>query len=177
VALAFRPLGHADLPQLATWLGRPHVAQWWREPSDLTSVETRYIPCIDGAGPTELFVIEKDSRPIGMVQRYLVADDQGWKAALEPFGLGDCSAGIDYLIGEETEIGQGTGPEVIRQFVEMVWERYQGAKRVVVNVSQENRRSWRALEKAGFSRAWSGELMSQDPSDDGPTYLYVKERH
>ena len=30
----------------------------------------------------------------------------------------------------------------------------------------------RALEKAGYQRCWAGELESDDPSDEGPMYLY-----
>ncbi|HEX3907325.1 MAG TPA: acetyltransferase [Mycobacteriales bacterium] len=36
--------------------------------------------------------------------------------------------------------------------------------------------SWRILEKAGFSRIWSGELDSPDPSDEGPQHVYVLSR-
>ena len=54
--IAFRPLERSDLPLLAEWLGRPHVARWWREPSDLAAVEATYGPLIDGSDPTEGFI-------------------------------------------------------------------------------------------------------------------------
>lgn len=174
--LAFRPLQRGDLPLLATWLARAHVSVWWREDADPASVEAKYGPCIDGADPTEVFVIEKDDRPIGIIQRYLIDDEPKWKAALEPAGAQDNAAGIDYLIGEEDEVGHGTGPEMISAFVRILWRHYPAATQVVVSVQQANRRSWRALEKAGFSRAWAGEIRSDDPSDCGPSYVYAKSR-
>jgi RimJ/RimL family protein N-acetyltransferase len=45
---------------------------------------------------------------------------------------------------------------------------------VVTSVDQANRRSWRALEKIGFQRVWAGVLDSDDPSDKGPTFVYVR---
>jgi aminoglycoside 6'-N-acetyltransferase len=43
-------------------------------------------------------------------------------------------------------------------------------------VQIENRPSWRALEKAGYRRTWSGLVDSGDPSDDGPSHVYVLDR-
>jgi hypothetical protein len=40
---------------------------------------------------------------------------------------------------------------------------------------QDNTASWRALEKAR-RRRWAVELASDDPSDEGPMYLYHRER-
>jgi aminoglycoside 6'-N-acetyltransferase len=45
-----------------------------------------------------------------------------------------------------------------------------------VAVQQENPASWRALEGAGFQRVWAGMLDSDDPSDQGPSYLYSMRR-
>ena len=51
-----------------------------------------------------------------------------------------------------------------------------GVVAIVVTVQIENRRSWRALEKAGYRRTWSGFVHSGDPSDDGPSHVYVLDR-
>ena len=72
--------------------------------------------------------------------------------------------------------GNGFGPLLIAQFAQTTWERYTGATRVVAAVQQDNRRSWRALEKAGFERSWAGAIDSGDPSDSGPSYVYVCQR-
>ena len=77
-ALTVRPLARDDLPRLSRWLAEPHVAQWWRDPSDLPSVEASYLPCIDGTDPAEVFVIEVAARAAGKARMegkdYVMAD-------------------------------------------------------------------------------------------------------
>ena len=82
--------------------------------------------------------------------------------------------GIDYLIGDEALTGLGLGPQLIDAFVGSTWDRYPGASQIVVAVQQANLRSWRVLEKAGFERTWSGNIESDDPSDAGPSFVYVR---
>jgi aminoglycoside 6'-N-acetyltransferase len=162
-----------DLPLLAGWLAQEHVRAWWRgEAADLASVEAKYGPCIDGVDPTELFVIEWSGEPVGMVQRYLIADEPEWAAAFD--GIVDVSdaAGIDYLLGVPAAVGRGVGTAAIGAFVPMVFE-WRAVASIVVTVQQANVASWRMLEHVGFDRVWAGELDSPDPSDDGPQYVYL----
>jgi aminoglycoside 6'-N-acetyltransferase len=161
---------------LAQWLGRPHVQQWWREPSDLTWLEKSYGPSIDGTDRTEIFIAEMSGEPVGMAQRYLLDDEPSWKASLAPSGNHENAAGIDYLLGEEHLIGHGLGPLMIASFLASTWARYPHISEVVVSVDQGNRRSWRALEKIGFRRIWTGDIVSDDPSDEGPSYVYTLAR-
>jgi aminoglycoside 6'-N-acetyltransferase len=174
--LGFRPLERGDFPLLSMWLAAPHVEPWWREDPAPAAVEERYGPVVDGLDPTEVFVVEDAGRPIGMIQRYRLSDEPDWERAVAVAATPKNAAGIDYLIGEETLIGRGLGGEIIGRFVEDTFRRYPDSSAVVVGVQQENRRSWRALEKAGFQRCWSGMLDSDDPSDEGPSYLYVRYR-
>jgi aminoglycoside 6'-N-acetyltransferase len=165
-----------DLPLLHQWLLAPHVRQWWRgEPTDLPSVEAKYGPCIDGDDPTELFVIEELGQPIGMIQRYLIADEPEWARVFD--GIVDVSsaAGIDYLIGRPDAVGRGLGTAAISAFARLVFE-WRPVVSIVVSVQQANPASWRVLERAGFSRVWAGELDSPDPSDQGPEYVYIRSR-
>jgi len=182
--VAFRPLQRSDLPLLAEWLGQPHVGRWWRAPSDLAAVEAEYGPMIDGSDPTEGFIavwnVEEQGRGQGQdfafLQRYRLDDDPAWQRALTvAFGDGP-GAGIDYLIGEQALIGRGLGRQMIAAFVDRAWERYSDITAVVVAVDQGNEPSWRALEGAGFVRTWAGILSSDDPSDEGPSYVYVRHR-
>jgi len=175
-AVGFRRFGHSDLPLLFEWLCRPHVAEWWRDvPADLAAVEVEYGPCIDGDDPTELFIVATDRRAVGMIQRYLIADEPAWWPAFD--GIVDVSnaAGIDYLIGEPDVVGVGIGSAMIAEFVPMVFK-WRPVGAIVVTVQQANIASWRILEKAGFERIWSGELDSPDPSDQGPEHVYVLNR-
>ena len=174
--LEFRPVHRADFPLLGRWLAAPHVEPWWRESFDPVSVEARYGPCVDGAEPTELFLVVQGGREIGFVQRYLIDDHPDWKRSLEPAAVPHPSIGVDYLIGDAELLGQGLGPAIVDRFVRETWQRYPQALSVVVDVAQANRRSWRALEKCGFDRVWAGTLVSDDPSDEGPAYIYVRQR-
>ena len=168
-----RPLARADLARLSGWLAEPHVARWWRDPSDLAAVQAAYLPCIDGTDPTEVFVIEAEGRPAGFIQRYLTAGDPDWDRAVRATGaVTGGTAGIDYLIGEPGLCGRGYGAAAISLFTALTFRRYPQAGAVVAVPQQDNVASWRALERAGFSRWWSGQLDSSDPSDAGAAYLY-----
>ncbi len=172
----FRPLRRSDFPLVGQWLSAPHVEPWWREAYDPASIESTYGPAVDGEDPTELFVVQRDRRPIGLVQRYLVDDNPDWKESLEPAAVPQPSVGIDYLIGMPELIGKGLGPTIIDRFVNDAWRRYPRVVAAVASAQQANRPSWRALEKSGFRRVWAGVLVSNDPSDDGPAYVYVRTR-
>jgi aminoglycoside 6'-N-acetyltransferase len=177
-AVTFRPCIPDDLPLLPGWLLQPHVAAWWPDDPDLAAVEARYMPCMDGRDPTELFVLEADSVPAGFFQRYLVADHPQWAAALRGTGQPgvESAIGIDYLIGDAALTGRGLGTIAILAFTQLALARYPLAGLLAVAVSQGNIASWRALEKAGYRRCWAGELDSDDPSDEGPMYLYRRDR-
>lgn len=177
-AVTFRPCVPEDLALLAGWLARPHVARWWRDDPSLAAVEARYLPCLGGDDPTELLILEAAGAPAGFFQRYLVADNPQWADTLRSSGQPDVETaiGIDYLIGEEPLTGRGLGTIAITAFTRLSLARYRAAGLVAVAVSQDNIASWRALEKSGYRRCWAGELDSDDPSDEGPMYLYRRDR-
>ncbi|HTT90674.1 MAG TPA: GNAT family N-acetyltransferase [Acidimicrobiales bacterium] len=176
MALSLRPLRREDFALLSQWLSQPHVEPWWREDYDPESIERRYGPSVDGTDRTQMLIVERDGSPVAFVQLYLLDDNPDWKRALASAGAYDDAAGIDYLIGDEGAIGKGLGPQIIDSLTEMAWQCYPGVLEVVAAVQQDNRRSWRALEKAGFDRAWTGDIRSEDPSDNGPSYVYVRRR-
>lgn len=116
-------------------------------------------------------------RPFGYIQSYRLADETSWWATTEAaIGNVDRAVGLGYLIGEVGLIGQGLGSAMIGAFVTFVWELYAEDSLIVVAVQQANGASWRALEHAGFARVWRGLLDSDDPSDQGPAYLYRADR-
>jgi aminoglycoside 6'-N-acetyltransferase len=160
--IRFRPLARTDFPTLSAWLAAPHVAAWWREPLDLEGIEARYGPCVDGRDPTRVCAAERRGAPIGLIQRYRMADEADWRRVLAAAELPSAAVGIDYLVGDPRGTGRGLGPAIIDA--------------VVAAVQEANRRSWRALEKAGFTRTWAGRIASADPSDGGPVVVYVRTR-
>ncbi len=174
--ISFRPLARSDFGLVSTWLLRPHVARWWRDPHDPEAIESHYGPCIDGTDPTEMLVVECDAEPVALVQRYEVSDHPDWARTIGSTGLTERAAGMDYLIGDEERTGRGLGPLILARFVEETWGRYPRATVIAVAMQQANRASWRAVERCGFERFWAGELDSDDPSDGGPSYLYVLHR-
>jgi aminoglycoside 6'-N-acetyltransferase len=172
----FVPLQSSDFPTLTSWFAEPHVARWWREPSDPVSVEQNYGPLADGLDPTEGFIVHFSDRPIGYVQRYLIDEHRDWRETISD-ALGQTGGiGIDYVIGEPDFVGRGIGHRLISQFVDASWERYPSTNQVVVALQQDNIASWKALESVGFRRVWSGDLVSSDPSDRGPSFIYILDR-
>jgi aminoglycoside 6'-N-acetyltransferase len=143
--IEFRPLVGADVPLVAEWLGRDHVAPWWRDTIE-EAIEKRYA-AIEGRRPTRQFLIVVDGRAAGMIQTYRVADHPGWQEIVQ---VGDDVAGVDLMIGEPDLVGQGLGPRVLSEFVREVVLTDREIVAVVATVEESNRRSWRAFEKAGF---------------------------
>ena len=135
-------------------------------------MESTYGPTVGGHDPTEGFMVELDGRAVGFVQRYLLDDYPEWSTAV---GV-ERAAGIDYLIGVAELTGVGLGPVILDAFTTSTFERYGEIDCVAVAVQQANRRSWRALEKAGYEQVFAGEIDSDDPSDAGPSYTYVRRR-
>src|SRR5262249_2445594 len=124
-SIAFRPLTREDLPSVSAWRAQPHVAQWWRDPHALPSVQAKYLPYIDGREPTEVLVIEAGRAPSGFIQRYLISSYPDWVAVLSATGAAgwQAAAGIDYLIGDPALIGKGIGSAAISQFSAMTFAR------------------------------------------------------
>jgi aminoglycoside 6'-N-acetyltransferase len=177
VNLTFRPLTREDFPMLSSWLAAPHVHQWWKEDPAPAAVEAKFGPEVDGIEPTELFVVEVHGTAVGMIQRYRIADYPEWVVSLAPTGVPAAdAAGMDYLIGDVALIGQGLGPAMLAEFAALTLDRYPECTALVVDIDPSNRRSWRAIEKAGFTRVWAGDLEAEDPDDAGPAYVYVLAR-
>jgi aminoglycoside 6'-N-acetyltransferase len=70
LAVIFRPLQRSDLPLLQKWLAAPHVAVWWNERFDMSSLEAKYGPCIDGSEPVHVYTVEYRGAQIGWIQWY-----------------------------------------------------------------------------------------------------------
>jgi RimJ/RimL family protein N-acetyltransferase len=157
--VSFRALARPDFSLLLRWLSEPHVDAWWHEPLDLTRLEQKYGPRIDGIEPTHVFIIEHEAQPIGWIQWYRWSDYPGHAAQLkaEPE-----AAGIDLSIGEVSSIGRGIGSSVIRDFVLSVVSIESGITAVVTDPEERNGRSIRAFEKAGFIPVRTVQVRGED---------------
>jgi len=154
---AFRPMTSDDLPVIRQWLARPHVREWWGDPSeqyDLVSGDLDE-PAMDQ------FIVSVGSDDFAYLQCY---DLTAWNSGFGAHPRG--TRGIDLFIGEPDMIGRGHGSAFIRAFVD---ERLRsGAPRMVTDPDPSNTRAVRAYEKAGFEKAG----MVDTP--DGPALLMVR---
>ena len=175
--LTFRPLAEDDLERLAGWLAAAHVQTWWRAPADLESVRAKYLPRIRGDEPTEVFVASLDGARIGIIQRYRFLDHGSWAATIAETALVvPGAAGIDYLIGDPALVGRGVGAAMIERFSTQLFADLPEIDVIVVTPQADNLASCRALERAGYEHVWHGRLDSDDPSDAGPSAIYVRRR-
>lgn len=136
------------------------MRRWWRDSRTLEGTIAHYLPSIRGEEPTDHYAIVIDGCDVGMIETYLVADHSEWDAIVEQ---GEGVAGVDLLIGEEELVGRGLGSRVLGLFVR---ERVR-APVVVATVDEENRRSWRAFEKAGFRHV-------RDVEEDGRPHRLLR---
>ena len=165
--ITFRRLDRIDFGLLAVWLAEPHVARWWNHESTQQAIERDFGPSADGAEPSQDFLAERDSRPLGLVQYSRYVDYPEYRdelAVVTP--VPDDAASIDYLIGDRTLIGRGIGSVMIRTFVERIWSIDPDIACFLVPVVTANSASWRALGRAGFRLVARGELEPDNPIDD-----------
>ncbi|MEU4226294.1 GNAT family N-acetyltransferase [Nonomuraea sp. NPDC026600] len=175
--ITWRRLDEQDFPLLQQWLEQPHVARWWNHQTSLEAVARDFGGIAKGEEPGENLLVFLDSRPLGLVQRSLLADYPEYQAKLEAIvAVPEGAITIDYLIGDPQQVGQGIGTAMIRSIIERTWEELPAATCVLVPVSAANRASWRALEKAGLRRVAEGDLEPDNPIDDRTHYLYQVDR-
>jgi aminoglycoside 6'-N-acetyltransferase len=175
--LSWRPLAADDLPMLAGWLREPQVARWWNHDSSDHGVERDFGPSVRGEEPGEDLVVLLDGRPIGLLQRSVIADypeELGEFATLVDVPEG--AVQLDYLIGDPAVRGRGLGPRMIAAAVADTWRTRPAASAVLVSVVAGNVASWRALEKAGLKRIAEGLIVPDNPADDPLHYVYRADR-
>jgi aminoglycoside 6'-N-acetyltransferase len=157
--------------------GQAHVARWWNHGTSAQAVEADFGATVDGADPTDIFIVIAAGRAIGLVQRYVFADNPEYIAELAALVVAPSEAlSIDYLIGEPSALGLGLGAQMIRASVAAVWRDHPCAPAVIVPVNAANTASWRALERAGFRRVAEGRLQPDNPIDDWHHFVYRVDR-
>ena len=164
-SFVFRPLETGDLPRLAVWLARPHVAEWWGAPDALDEVRREYGEAIssDVLWP---FVAMLDGVPVGFVQVYDVmrADPSWWQDERDPG-----ARGIDQFIADASLLGRGLGSRMVAEIVAQLFAD-PAVTKVQVDPSPDNARAIRAYEKAGFRR------VGRVTTPDGEAELMVARR-
>ena len=181
VSITLRRVTEADFALLARWLAEPHVHRWWFHDLGLEAVERDFGAAARGEEPAEDLLVHVDGEPVGLVQRCRWVDypedleelltGLAGRAEVPPDALT-----VDYLLGPPEAVGRGLGPPVIAAACADAWVVYPDATAVVVPVAAANRRSWRALEKAGFSRVAEADLEPDNPVDDRRHVVYRLDR-
>jgi len=145
---SFRPVTPADAPLLFHWRQAPHVARWWNiapyEAQTLEEVERELEEDLRLQEHESLLVL-LDGKPVGYAQTYNAGEASGQWWPDEDLS----TRGLDLLIGEESLIGQGIGPMVVRALCERLFAEAVVTS-IIVDPQPDNRRSIRCFEKAGF---------------------------
>ena len=101
-------MSEEDLPTILWWLRQPHVAQWWTADPNAEALVIKYRKRILDARSDHDADGYLPGRPIGWGQWYRWADYPAEAEAMQAFD-GEC--GIDYAIGNDTDLGRGLGSD------------------------------------------------------------------
>ena len=114
-----------------------------------------------------MFVVSSDGRSFGFIQRYALADEPAYVEELSRLcELPPGALSIDYFVGEPDMRGRGLATAMIA--------RASAGADVIVPVVAGNIASWRALERAGFTRVAEGDLEPDNPIDPPLHYVYAR---
>lgn len=175
--IAFRPLRRDDFGLLARWLAEPAVARWWNHEFTAEAIERDFGPSVDGRDPAEMFLALTQERPFGFIQRYRIDNEPRYSEELSRVCTVPAEAlSIDYFVGEPDMRGRGLGAGLIAAMVARTWADHPDAGTIIVPVAAGNAASWRALERAGFTRIGEGELEPDNPIDPPDHVIYAIRR-
>ena len=146
--ISFKPLEKSDFPLLYKWLNIDFVTKWYaKRKFAYDDVEKKYSKYIEGAVPTESFIIEYQDVSIGYIQTYRLKDYPEYERCV---GLVGDSAGLDMFIGDRNYIHKGLGKDIVNQFLKDVVFTKEDIDQCVVGPEPDNRSAIRVYEKAGF---------------------------
>src|SRR5688572_19251489 len=116
--LTFKPLTTRDLRMVHAWIQRPHVAEWWHEPTTLADLERDYTPRTMTELSTHAYIAMLDGEPIGFIQSYVaMGSGEGWWEHETDPG----TRGIDQFLADAELLGRGIGTMMVSAFVEQLF--------------------------------------------------------
>jgi RimJ/RimL family protein N-acetyltransferase len=136
------------------WLTRPHVREWWHDPSTFGAVVAEYGPVISGKDSTRAYIASLDGTDVGFIQVYVV----------DP-----ATRGIDQFLASADQLNRGIGTAMVRAFLEHVFEDPAVAQ-IQTDPAPGNVRAIRCYEKAGFRP------VGVVDTADGPALLMMSDR-
>lgn len=153
-----RPLTDGDLPLLAEWRARPHVAARWGDPDPVDELASELL-----SGQVAAYVGVLDGRDAAFVQVYRVmgSGDGWWPDEKDPG-----ARGIDLFLADEADLGRGLGTELVRAVLDHLFAD-PAVSRVQADPAPDNHRAIATFFGAGMEHA--GEVATPD----GPARLLV----
>ncbi len=166
MGLVLRPMEIGDLPLVSRWLTAAHVARWWLAGSSVERELDDLRQSVTGMQPVHELLVVSDDETVGWCQWYLCWHEPAWAADV---GAAPGDVGIDYAIGEATQVGRGVGTELVARLVELVQTVHPGCG-VIADPDERNVASRRVLEKNGFELVRVAALPSE--ATDDPVAIY-----
>jgi RimJ/RimL family protein N-acetyltransferase len=164
--LAFEPLARGHLPMLHGWLHRPHVAEWWSEPSTMAELEQDYFSQEFASPTTRAYIASLAGEAIGFIQSYVaLGSGSGWWEQESDPGV----RGIDQFLANGEQLGRGLGSSMVRAFVEQLFLD-PAVTKVQTDPSPANERAIRSYRRAGFV------IHNEVLTPDGPALLMFRYR-
>ncbi len=171
--ITWRRVTESDFPLVREWLTEPLVARWWNHETTPEAVARDFGPSARGEEPNQDWLALLDDHPFGLIQRSAFADYPEYRDPLARITeVPPGAMSLDYFLASPADRGQGLGVAMIRSMVAKTWTDHPSAGCIIIPVAAGNRRSWRALEKAGFQRVAEGALEPDNPID--PPLHYVQ---
>ncbi|GLY32903.1 GNAT family N-acetyltransferase [Kineosporia sp. NBRC 101731] len=177
MTITWRRVTEDDFPLLRAWLAEPLVKRWWNHETTAEAVERDFGASARGEEPNQDWLALLDHDPFGLIQRSAFADYPEYRDPLARITQVPPGAmSLDYFVATSTLRGQGLGVRMISSMVAKTWADHPGAPCIIVPVAAGNRRSWRALEKSGFTRVAEGDLEPDNPIDPPHHVVYRLDR-
>ena len=159
--ITFRPLTAEDLLMLHEWLQRPHIRQWWKEPTNIAELQHDYLQPIFEESSARAYVAFLEDIPIGFIQSYVVmGSGEGWWEDETDRG----ARGIDQFLANAKQLGQGLGSAMVLAFVDQLFKNPR-VTTVQTDPSPENERAIRCYRPARFV------ALRKVTTPDGPALL------
>jgi RimJ/RimL family protein N-acetyltransferase len=127
-----------DFGQIAQWLSNREISRWLSSEWRNRDVTPTIIAMLARTPRNAVYMILRDATPCGM-------------AAFSEIDTVDKTANVWYFLGDQSLAGKGVTTDAIRQFVGLAFGELQ-FNSLSAWAMENNTRSQRVLEKAGFKR-------------------------
>lgn len=161
--LELRLLTDDDIQLVEVWLNKEHVKRWYEIPSMGVTIDDWISEIKEYKGEFSwitYLIAMWDGEPIGMCLYYKCKDSIGEEFGTLPL---EDSYGIDYMIGEESQLRKGLGKGIVNLLQDRIFS-LPNAMRITADIDKNNIASKMTLLSCGFT------LLD----DNGSRYVHTK---